>query len=74
MFRSTTGDWVQRNSTNLSIKHILKIIAEEEGVIIPRFSNHAFRSTFATRAADGGMKPEVLKSILGHSKIKSATT
>lgn len=69
VFRSTTGDWVQRNSTNLSIKHILKIIAEEEGVIIPRFSNHAFRSTFATRAADGGMKPEVLKSILGHSKI-----
>ena len=72
VFRNTMGNWIQRNTTNLSIKHILWRIAEEEEVIIPAFSNHAFRATFATRAIENGMQPDVLKNILGHSKI--ATT
>ena len=28
-----------------------------------------FRSTFATRAIEAGMQPQVLKTILGHSSL-----
>lgn len=34
---------------------------------IDRFSAHAFRDTFATRAIENGMNPQTLKEILGHT-------
>jgi len=36
---------------------------------IERFSSHAFRDTFATRAVESGMQPKTLQEILGHADI-----
>lgn len=33
------------------------------------FSIHSMRHTFATRCIENGMEPQVLKAILGHSKL-----
>lgn len=41
----------------------------EKGVKIGHITCHTLRHTFATRAIEGGMKPQVLKTILGHSSI-----
>lgn len=36
---------------------------------IERFTAHAFRDTFATRAIESGMNPKTLQEILGHADI-----
>ena len=41
----------------------------EEGVEVGHITCHTLRHAFATRAIEGGMKPQVLKTILGHSNI-----
>ena len=39
------------------------------GIEIGHFTCHSLRHTFATRAIENGMKPQVLKTILGHSSL-----
>lgn len=36
---------------------------------IQKFTAHAFRDTFATRAVESGMKPKTLQEVLGHADI-----
>lgn len=36
---------------------------------LPKFFFHGFSYTFATRAIESGMKPQTLKTILGHSTL-----
>ena len=42
---------------------------KENGVVIDRFTCHAFRDTFATRYIEEGGSAQVLKTILGHSSL-----
>lgn len=62
-FRDSRGQIVSSHSVDVSIK----LICKKAG--IEKFSSHAFRHTFATRAVEGGMNPKVLQTILGHSDI-----
>lgn len=48
--------------------HLYKLCDEAE---IKRFSMHALRHTYATRAIEAGMQPKVLQKLLGHSSIKT---
>lgn len=41
----------------------------EDGKEFPRITSHVFRHTFATRAIEAGMQPQVLKTIMGHSSL-----
>lgn len=53
-----------KNETNRIVKRI-----RDEGHDFPHITPHIFRHTFATRAIEAGMQPQVLKTILGHSSL-----
>lgn len=63
LFTSPRGYLLSDASLN---KELWKI-AQKAG--IERFSAHAFRDTFATRAIESGMNPKTLQEILGHANI-----
>lgn len=65
VFRSARGLLLNAGTVDKDIAEI----CEKAG--IEKFTAHAFRDTFATRAAESGMEPKQLQSIIGHTDIKT---
>lgn len=59
---------ISRERVQGEINRIVKRI-NEAGTKFEPFTLHCLRHTFATRAIENGMKPQTLKSILGHSNL-----
>ena len=79
IFLNQNGNVYSSEALNRAIRRIVRDcnseILEREGfendpVLLPHFSCHVLRHTFATRAAESGLlAPKTLQSILGHADI-----
>lgn len=68
IFKNRNGNPLGRDSVQDEIDSIVRQI-NKNGYNFERITPHIFRHTFATRAIEAGMPPQVLKSILGHSSL-----
>lgn len=68
IFNDDLGEVVSRARVQSEIDRITKRI-RKDGHEFERITPHVFRHTFATRAIEAGMEPQILKSILGHSSL-----
>lgn len=68
VFCNEKGEPLSRGRIQTEIDRIIKRI-RAAGHDFPRITSHVFRHTFATRAIEAGMQPQVLKTILGHSSL-----
>ncbi|MCC8060746.1 MAG: site-specific integrase [Clostridiales bacterium] len=68
LFCNEKGEPLSRERVQSEIDRIIKRITAD-GYEFPRITSHVFRHTFATRAIEAGMPPQVLKTILGHSSL-----
>ena len=68
LFCNERGDPLSRERIQSEIDRTIKRI-RAAGYDFPRITSHVFRHTFATRAIEAGMQPQVLKTILGHSSL-----
>ena len=70
LFCNEDGEPLSRERIQSEIDRITKRINSQETIEkFPRITSHVFRHTFATRAIEAGMQPQVLKTILGNSSL-----
>lgn len=68
IFCDEKGEAFTNKHIQYEIDRITKQI-RKDGHEFNRITSHVFRHTFATRAIEAGMQPQVLKVILGHSSL-----
>ena len=68
LFCNENGEALSRERVQGEIDRTIERI-REAGHDFPRITSHVFRHTFATRAIESGMQPQILKTILGHSSL-----
>lgn len=68
LFCNEIGEPLSRARIQNEINRIVERI-RAAGHDFPHITPHVFRHTFATRAIEAGMQPQVLKTILGHSSL-----
>ena len=68
IFCNENGEPISRARVQGEIDRTIERI-HAAGYDFPRITSHVFRHTFATRAIEAGMPPQVLKTILGHSSL-----
>ncbi|MGF6991428.1 integrase [Lachnospiraceae bacterium PM6-15] len=68
LFCTEKGEPLSEQRIKYEMDRITKKI-RATGHDFERISPHTFRHTFATRAIEAGMQPQVLKTILGHSSL-----
>lgn len=68
VFTNEFGSVVTLNTMQYYMRHIQDMI-RRDGTEFAPIHIHTLRHTFATRAIEAGMQPQVLKTILGHSSL-----
>ena len=68
LFTTRSGNPLNKDLLQYEIDRIVRMI-RADGIEFERITPHIFRHTFATRAIEAGMSPQVLKTILGHSSL-----
>lgn len=68
IFRTSEGGPISRERVQAEIDRIVRAVQKDKPDF-KRLTSHCFRHTFATRAIENGMKPQTLKTILGHSSL-----
>lgn len=78
VFINRFGEVLNQGTLNKAIKRIMRDcnceILEREGVenepvLLPHFSCHVLRHTFATRMCESGLNIKVVQSVLGHADV-----
>lgn len=68
VFSLYDGSVITKDRVTIELNKIIESM-ENDNINIGHITCHCFRHTFATRAIEQGMPPQVLKTILGHSSL-----
>lgn len=68
IFTVCDGKELSRDRVTLELNKITKLM-QADNIEIEHITCHCLRHTFATRAIEQGMQPQVLKTIMGHSSL-----